>query len=163
MKYISSRESSDWLRLRGIIESPYSVKPSKIPYKQYRVPKTSSSIELLLKRLLDSKAALLIFTDWVFPHPDNLQFYKPHQVAFIRVMENIASQNPDFSKGLAFFYEPTEHAGLVSDIKASLELYWSVYFYPETASATLYFWEGELIDVWSASKSILKEIGRLLS
>ena len=163
MKYISPQDASDWIRLHEIIESPYAIKPSNIPYKQYPAPKISSSLNPLVQRLVDSKKALLVFTDWSFYHPDDWQYYKPHQIGFVEAMKDIATQYPDFSKGLALIYEAAEHAELISHINVSLELGWSVYLYPETASATMYFWEGDLIDIWSDSKSILAEADRLLS
>jgi len=161
MKYISPQDASDWLRFHGIIESPYS-KLSRAHYKQYPAPKTSSLVNSLIARLVDSKTALLVFNDWTFYHPDDWRHYKPHQTGFVQAIKDITTQCSDFSKGLAFIYEATETAELISHINVRLELGWSVYLYPETTSATVFFWEGALIDIWSDSKSVLAEADRLL-
>jgi hypothetical protein len=163
MKYISPQAASDWIRALGTIEAPYSIKPSPLPWKQYPTPETASPVNTLVKRLVDAKSALLVFNDWSFYHPEDWQYYKPHQLGFVEAMRGIASQHPGFSQGLALFFDAIEHDELTSHVSVSLELGWSVYLYPETASATVFFWEGDLIDVWSQSRAIFAEADRLPS
>ena len=163
MKYLSPLEATDWLRLRGMIEAPYAIKPSPLPWKQYPAPAAPAPVNALIKRVVDSKPALLVFVDWLFRPPEEWQFYKPHQIGFVEAMHDLAAQHTDFSKGLALVYDATECEDLTSHLDISLELGWSVYLYSETAGATMLFWEGDLIDVWSRSRTIFAEADRLLS
>jgi hypothetical protein len=162
MQYVSTLECSEWLRQNNIVEAPYSSKSHAGYYKQYHAPEKLSFAEPFVEKIVDSKSALLVFTDWIFYPPDEWQYYKSHQVSLVEAVKDAATKFPDFEKGLGFIYEPLAHAKLVSHIRGVIELGWTAYLYSETATATVLFWEGDLIDIWSESKAALKDIGKML-
>jgi hypothetical protein len=85
-------------------------------------------------------------------------------MGFVEAIHRIATaRHPDLSEGIALIYDANEASDAISHIHVALRLAWSVYLYPESATATMYFWEGDLIDIWSTSQPVFDEAGRLLS
>jgi hypothetical protein len=71
-------ECSDWLRARGIIESPYGKEePLKCDYLQFAPPEKPGPIMAFTRRLFDAfggfRGALLQFTDWGLYQEDEME------------------------------------------------------------------------------------------
>lgn len=161
-QYLPPAQCTKWLQDRNIVESPYGSKKSKSKYSdQYKIVKREEFASEVVEKLEPFKDALLVVTDWNFYHPDDWQYYKPHQLPFTKMAHAlIFEHNPIRYKGFGLLYiqNPAE---IVSHIKHCIEFGWSVYLYPDSADTTLYFWEGELMDVWSDSKTTFSNLKKL--
>ena len=163
-KYITATECTKWLHDHNMVESPYGLKENKSKYcDQYKITKREEFSSEIIEQMGSFKDGLLVFMDWNFYHPEDWKYYKPYELPFIEMVHTTTSkQNPSFDKGSGFLYADDQRIELISHIKLSIELGWSVYLYPDSATTTLFFWEGELMDVWSDSKIIFSNLKKLL-
>lgn len=168
-QYLTTSECTEWLRQHRITEAPYG-KFTLFKNKyccQYRVLNKEDFASEAVGRLASFKEALLVIVDWHFhwveDDEDPWIYYKAHQIPFIKMAQSLISQyKPIPYKGFGLLYL-NKREEIISHIKVAIEMGWSVYLYPDSADTTLYFWEGDIMDIWSNSKTIFSEFKKLVS
>jgi hypothetical protein len=146
VKTLSARACSAWLAERGISEAPYgSPQSDQCPLPQ-EAGRSSSLVRDLVAALEPFGSALLHFTDW--------PLYEPHEMAVVSTLRIACGDHYRLidSPGHVFSFE--ERDLLTGMFSLAAFYHWSAYLYFDH-QATLYCWEGDLLDLWVSEKTRL--------
>jgi len=157
MKCLTSNECSDWLRQRGIIELPY-VNNRQLMCLQFESPRDPRKLTAFVRWLFGTfgefPGALLQFTDWNTHNAD--------ETALFSSLRRIHGEQRALIDAPGHLFTSTEAAEAISHCYLAATFDWSVYLYLAAGTATVYFWEGDLIDLWTANESINQGIHEIV-
>jgi hypothetical protein len=159
MQCFTSNECSEWLRQRAIVEAPYSAnKPVHGHYFQFAPPTKPSQITAFTRGLVgelgEFTGALLVFTDWAL--------YRPDEMALIDSLRRAHGERRWLIDAPGHLFASTEQAEAIGHSYLPLVFNWSAYLYLASGFATLYFWEGDLIDFWSPDEKLTQTVLQLV-
>jgi hypothetical protein len=155
MKCLTPGECSEWLRERGIIESPYSRdEPVEGHCFQFEPPEKPSRLTAFTRALVGAfsefPGALVVFTDW--------SLYCPDEMALVASLRRGHGENRWLIDAPGHLFAPTEEAEAIGHCYLALTFGWSAYLYLASGAATVHFWEGDLIDFWSPDQSLTQKV-----
>jgi hypothetical protein len=148
------------LRERGIIESPYSRKEANGAFcLQFEPPEKPGHLTAFTRSLFDGfgefPGALLVFTDW--------DHYRPDEMTLIQSLRRGCGERRWLIDAPGHLFEVTEQTDAVGYCYLAVMFGWSAYLYLASGAVTIFFWEGDLIDVWSSDEALpgtIREIVR---
>jgi hypothetical protein len=147
MKCLTNAECSDWLRNQRMVEEPYGEPlPVGSHYKQFAPPTSARHLAAFSRHLFDwlgnYDTALLHITDW--------GLYKPDEMAVIQAIRRSHGEHRMLIDAPGHLFEAKERDELIGMFYLTVMFGWSAYLYFPAAKATIFNWEGDLIDLWSA-------------
>ena len=149
MQCFTPSECSDWLRQRSIIEFPYGTNRQAMTL-QFEPPRSARKLTAFTRQLFDAfgefSGALLQFTDWHTHNPD--------EMALIGSLRRSHGEQRWLIDAPGHLFAPTEAAEAIGQCYLASTFDWNVYLYLASGAATLYFWEGDLIDYFGFDKSV---------
>ena len=149
MQCFTPTECSEWLRERDIVEAPDGV-----PVSQFRVPKDAGRITAFTRSLFlafgDFPGGLLVFTDWAL--------YRPEEMALIDSLRRGHGEPRPLIEAPGHVFTPTEVSEAIGQSYLPIIFAWSAYMYLASGLATVYFWEGDLVDFWTSDGGTAKKI-----
>ncbi len=157
MQCFTPSECSEWLQQRGIIEFPYGTKREAMTL-QFEPPRNPRKLTAFTRELFGAfgefSGALLQFTDW--------PLYQPDEMALIVSLRRSHGEQRWLIDAPGHLFAPTEMAEAIGHYYLASIFDWSVYLYMASGAGTVYFWEGDLIDVFGFDKSISQNIHELV-
>jgi hypothetical protein len=155
MQCLTPVECSEWLRQRDIIEAPYSHdKPAAARCFQFEPPMKPSRLTAFTRALFDAfgdfPGALLVFTDWSTHNPD--------EMSLMASLRRGHGEQRWLIDAPGHLFIPTEQADAIGHSYLAVAFGWSVYLYLSSGAATVFFWEGDLIDFWSSDESLSQRV-----
>ncbi|WLI88867.1 hypothetical protein Q4S45_19515 [Massilia sp. R2A-15] len=151
MQLLSPSQCSDWLALRRIQESPYGSRPAMDTWDaQFRIGRNPHAAHAAMVAAVCGqplrKDVLIQITDWssfeTEPLPDSLNLL---QDAY-----DGAGLKTFWSGGVVF--TPNDELTLEECCQFIQAEGMSAYLYAPSPQVTLYFWEGDILDVWTSSE-----------
>jgi hypothetical protein len=150
MRCFTPNECSEWLREHGITESPYSSDVTRQFYLQFEPPVTPSRLTSFTRSIFDAfgefPGALIVFTDW--------DLYRPDEMALVDSLRRGSGEQRRLIDAPGHLFDATEQAAGIGYCYLAVIFGWSAYLYLASGAATILFWEGDLIDVWSPDESL---------
>ena len=157
MKCLTPTECSEWLRENRIIESPYSrsrEEPKGAHYLQFEPPVKPSHLTAFTRQLVgvsgEFPGALVVFTDW--------SLYRPDEMALVDSLRRGHGEHRWLIDVPGHLFAPTEGAEAIGHCYLAVMFGWSAYLYLASGAATVFFWEGDLVDVWSPDERLIQAI-----
>jgi len=148
MQCFTPIECSEWLRQRGITELPYATNRQTMTL-QFEPPRSPRKLVAFTRQLFDAfgefPGALLQFTDWNTHNPD--------EMAMIGSLRRSHGEQRWLIDAPGHVFASTEAADAIGQCYVAAMFGWSVYLYLATGAGTVYFWEGDLIDLFGFDKS----------
>lgn len=159
MQCFTPDQCSEWLRERGIIESPYLTDEANDSFcLQFEPPQKSSRLTAFTRSLFDGfgefPGALVVFTDWAL--------YRPDEMALVDSMRRGYGEQRSLIDAPGNLFGPTEQAEAIACCYLAVIFQWSAYLYLASGAATVLFWEGDLIDVWSSHEKLPQAIQEIV-
>jgi hypothetical protein len=160
MQFFTPNQSSEWLRERRIIESPYSKDEANDAFcLQFEPPEKPIRLTAFTRSLFDGfgkfPGALLVFTDWAL--------YRPDEMELIDSLRRGKGEKRWLIDAPGHLFDQTEQAAAVGYCYLAVIFGWSAYLYLASGAVTVLFWEGDFIDVWSSDETLpftIREIVR---
>lgn len=157
MQCLTDNEVSQWLRERKIPEAPYHQGSSPGYHLQFHVPKSHRAKDTFIRNyfslLICNSETLVHITDWgLYTESEMIP------VLGIRALHS-ESRNLIDAPGHSLESDETEAGIALMTLTASFA--WSSYLYCPRNHATLYNWEGDILDFWTdnfAQISIMKTL-----
>jgi hypothetical protein len=151
MKCFTPSECSEWLRKLEIVEAPYSLDNSAEAYAfQFEPPSKPGRLTAFMRALFDAfgefPGALLVFDDWSLYHPD--------EMAIIESLRRGHGEHRHLIDAPGHLFTSVEVAEAIGHCYLALMYGWSAYLYILSGAATVLFWEGDLVDIWSADEKV---------
>jgi hypothetical protein len=155
MKCLAPNECSDWLRERGIVESPYGQDTAPdVLCLQFEPPEKPSELTAFTRALFDSfgefPGALVVFTDWELYHPDEM-------AVFESLRRSHGDRRP-LIDAPGHLFKSEERAEAIAHIYLAVLFGWTAYLYLSSRATTVLFWEGDLVDVWAGDERLLQAV-----
>ncbi len=155
MKCLTSNECSEWLRERGIVEAPYSQDTAAEDFCfQFEPPREPNRLTAFTRALFDTfgefDGALVVFTDWSVYHPD--------EMALIDSLRRGQGERRALIDAPGHLFSSAEQAEAIAHCYLAVMFGWTAYLYLSSATATVLFWEGDLLDFWSDDERLIKEV-----
>lgn len=155
MQCITPSECSEWLHARGIAESPYSSgKVVGAGYFQFEPPRKLMAVTAFTRWLFEEfgefSGALVMFTDWRSYHLD--------EMALVGSLRRSHAEQRPLIDAPGHVFASSEQAEAIGNCYLALTFGWSAYLYLASGAATVYFWEGDLIDFWSPREELTKAV-----
>jgi hypothetical protein len=148
MQCFTPSECSEWLRQRGITELPYATNRQTMTL-QFEPPRSPRKLVAFTRQLFDAfgefPGALLQFTDWNTHHPD--------EMAMIGSLRRSHGEQRRLIDAPGHLFASAEAAEAISHCYVAAMFDWSAYLYLASGAGTVYFWEGDLIDLFGFDKS----------
>lgn len=159
MKCLTPKECSDWLRERDIFEAPYSQEAAADDFCfQFEPPTKPSRLTAFTRRLFGTfgefSGALVVFTDWAL--------YQPDEMALVDSLRRGHGERRDLIDAPGHLFTSAELAEAIAHCYVAVMFGWSAYLYLPSGAATIYFWEGDLVDFWSADESLIKAVREII-
>jgi hypothetical protein len=140
-------ECSEWLRQRSIIEFPYGTARQTMTL-QFEPPRNPRELTAFTRQLFDTfgefPGTLLQFTDWDTSNPD--------EEAIIGSLRRSHGEQRQLIDAPGHLFSATEAAEAIGHCYLAAAFDWSVYLYLASGAGTVYFWEGDLIDLFGFDK-----------
>ena len=153
VQVLTANECSAWLRQRAIIESPYANNRSKMSL-QFEPPRSPRRLTAFTRQLFeafgDFPGALVQFTDWNTHNPD--------EMALFDSLRRSHGEQRTIIEAPGHLFASTEAAEALGHCYLVATFDWSAYLYLASGAATVYFWEGDLVDLWSCDESIHQKV-----
>jgi hypothetical protein len=169
MKCLTVTECSDWLSRHGIAEEPYGRKSKSLDHCfQFEPPTDAAGIMSLVRCLIGNQGklsneweefggilgkfegGLIIFEDW--------ETYPPDMICLITSIRQAHGEKRGLSDAPGHLFEGDEDADVISQCYLIIMFGWTAYLCLALKRATLLFWEGDLIDFWSADEDLLDAV-----
>lgn len=155
MKCLTLIECSEWLRERRIIDAPYSREEPMEAYGfQFEPPIKPSRLTAFTRQLVgvsgEFPGALVVFTDWAL--------YRPDEMALVDSLRRGHGEHRRLIDAPGHLFAPTEEAEAIGHCYLSVMFGWSAYLYLASGAVTVFFWEGDLVDVWSPDEKLTRSI-----
>ena len=146
MQILSPSQCSTWLALRAMPDDPYSNPPVGTRYARLIPPKTENGVLQVADALFSSPnpaEVLLQVTDWShYGSPDEMPLpLQRAQVAITSLFESVG-----------FVFEATEAAFARECCSFAFSSGMSASVYIPIRQLSIHLWEGDFIELWSASK-----------
>ena len=159
MKCLTPTECSEWLRERGIIESPYSGdEPVKAHCIQFEPPANPRRLTAFTRALVATSGefpgALVVFTDW--------SLYRADEMALVNSLRRGHGEHRWLIDAPGHLFESPEEAEAIGHCYLAVTFGWSAYLYLASGVATVFFWEGDLVDFWSSDESLTQAVLRVV-
>ena len=161
MKCFTENECSEWLRERAIVEKPYSRNKSEENrdyYFQFEPPVKTRHLVAFTQNLFlafgEFPGALLVFNDW--------NTYPPNAMAVIDSLRRGHGDLRPLIEAPGHWFAASEQAEAIGHSYLAVTFGWSAYLYLATGKATVLFWEGDLVDFWSADRTLVESVGTLI-
>ncbi|WP_144062271.1 hypothetical protein [Cupriavidus sp. GA3-3] len=156
MKALSPSECSAWLKREGCRENPYGGKEfSPASYIQFAISKAdggvSQTIDCIRTLLGSPRTCLFQVTDW--------SRYAEHENSRLIDLESKTSGNPFDAWGMVF--DASEVDEMFECCFRVVQCGMSAYLYVPRI-ATVYFWEGDLVDVWTNGPAMWDRLAQWL-
>lgn len=149
MQCFTPTECSEWLRQRDIAEAPRGV-----PVWQFGLPKEAGRIIAFTRSLFlafgDFPGGLLVFTDWAL--------YRPDEMALIDSLRRRHGERRPLIEAPGHVFTPAEVSEATGQSYLPIIFAWSAYMYLASGLATVYFWEGDLVDFWTSDSGATKKV-----
>lgn len=160
VKCLAPNECSEWLRSRKIIEAPYRSNETAKAFRfQCQPPTKPGQITALTRTLFDSFGqcydVLLVFDDW--------SLYQPDEMAVVQSLRRAHGEEHPLTEKPGHLFSANERAEAVGHCYLALIFGWSAYLYLSTGVASLYFWEGDLIDFYTSDNSLTERLREILN
>ena len=144
MKCLTRSECSEWLKRNNLVESPYQ-KCRENLYVQFEAPGKPRRLTAFARRLMailgPFSGALILFEDWSPCESDAM--------ALIDAIRRGYDERRFLIDAPGHLFESTEADQVIGLCYLTLLFGWTAYLYlPQPVSATVLFWEGDLMDVW---------------
>jgi hypothetical protein len=157
MECLTAKECRRRIDGRGMLYAPH---PHQVACTaQLRLPATSperASVGGRLAPLVERESSvLLVVDDW--------GLYKQEEMAQLDAIRTAVGEMRTLIEAPGHLLRKPEHA-LFTDLTSLILGFpsrWSFYLYGLSSEFTLYFWEGDFLDVWS-SKGVVSELRELL-
>jgi hypothetical protein len=158
MNFITEKECSDWLERNEILRAPYRRKPlpDKLQWIQFapRARSDSEIVEDLVATAGNFEGCLVKIEDWNWDSE-----YEGDPTAALRAAHGEERSLIEVP-GFVFQREDLEAA---EDLcRTILSRGWTAYLYFLSRSATILFWEGDLIDFWTADADTLHRVEQMI-
>ncbi len=154
MKCLTLNECSDWLRERGIVEDPYSQDKGDDFCFQFEPPTNPRRLTAFTRELFDTfgefSGALVVFTEWAL--------YRPDEMSLVDSLRRGHGEHRALIDAPGHLFGPAEQAEAIAHCYLALMFGWTAYLYLPSARATVLFWEGALIDFWSADERLTESV-----
>jgi len=158
MRCLTASECSEWLQQRSIVELPYSTNRQRISF-QFEPPRNPRQLTAFVRGLFDAfgefPGALLQFTDWTTSNPDEL--------ATFGALRRSHGEQRWLIDAPGHLFSPSEAAEAIGHCYLAASYDWSFYVYLASGAATIYFWEGDLIDYFGVDAALTKKICELVN
>lgn len=116
---------------------------------QFEPPRSPRKLTAFTRQLFDTfgefPGALLQFTDWETSNPD--------EMAMISSLRRSHGEQRWLIDAPGHLFSPTEAAEAIGHCYLAATIDWSFYLYLASGADTVYFWEGDLIDLFGFGKS----------
>jgi len=149
MQCFTPNECSEWLRQRNILETP-----KRPPHLQFGLPTEAGRVIALIRSLFlafgDFPGGLLVFTDWAL--------YRPDEMALIDSLRHAHGEARPLIEAPGHVFTASEVAEAIGQSYLPIIFAWSAYMYLASGMATVYFWEGELVDFWTSDSGFAKKV-----
>ena len=149
MQCFTPTECSEWLRQRDIAEAPHGA-----PVSQFGLPKEAGRIIAFTRSLFlafgDFPGGLLVFTDWAL--------YKPDEMTLIDSLRRGHGERRPLIEAPGHVFTPAEVSEAIGQSYLPIIFAWSSYMYLASGLATVYFWEGDLVDFWTSDSGTTKKV-----
>jgi hypothetical protein len=155
MNCLTPNECSDWLRVLGIVESPYSQDAAVEDFCfQFEPPIKPSRLTAFTRNLFNTfgefSGALVVFTDWAL--------YRPDEMALIDSLRRGHGERRPLIDAPGHLFGSAEQAEAIAHCYLAVIFGWTAYLYLPSGAATALFWEGDLVDFWSADASLTQAV-----
>jgi hypothetical protein len=157
MKMLSEKKCAEWLVSHDIPEAPYS-RPAHTAafYAQVRLPAQPLRQAAISRQLVVTcapfESALLQFTDWVF--------YKADEMAVLGGLRTLHGDSRPMIESPGHLLDVAERDLLIGMLSLAMHYGYSAYLYFDHG-ATVFCWEGEILDFWCSDESRAAEVTRL--
>lgn len=154
MQILTPENCTKWLASNGLLESPYGeAVPQATQYVQLNISQcpvaANIAIDVLARIVKDGFNALIQITDWS-------SFEIQELYPALSDLRNAKDWSTFWRGGVAF--QPGEEGCLKELTQYVFEEGMSAYLYVVKPQITFYFWEGELLDIWSQQEPVLEKI-----
>jgi len=151
MKCLTPSQCSEWLSEHDIFESPYSCAEANDEYYlQFEPPERPSRLTAFTRSLFEGfgefSGALVVFTDWAL--------YRPDEMALIDSIRRGSGEQRWLIDAPGHLFERSEQLNAIGLCYLAVIFGWSAYLYLASGAVTVFFWEGDLIDIWSSDETI---------
>jgi hypothetical protein len=157
MHCFTPTECSKWLQEHSIFESPYGNRFQEMRF-QIEPPRNPRSLIQFTRGLFDTfgefPGALLQFIDWNTHNAD--------ETAMIDSLRRGHGEKRWLIDAPGHLFASHEIAEAIGHCYLTTIFDWSAYLYPASGIATVYFWEGDLIDFWSNDDLFTRKIEDLV-
>ncbi|SKA88546.1 hypothetical protein SAMN02745166_01441 [Prosthecobacter debontii] len=163
MNCLTESEISQWLRQRQTTEAPYqSPQGSSSRYHlQFESPKNHLGIDSFFRQYLEqivgASETLTHITDW--------GLYTPSEMIAIMGIRALNSEMRYLIDSPGHLLVPrngeTETETVIALMSLTTHFSWCAYLYCPANRATLYTWEGEIMDFWTDRETQFKTMEKL--
>jgi hypothetical protein len=148
-----SGNCADWLQERGIVEDPYSQPTATDNFCfQFELPVKASRLTAFTRWWFHTfgefSGALFVFTDWAL--------YRPDEMALVDSLRRGHGERRALIDAPGHLFSSAEQAEAIAHCYLSVMFGWTAYLYLPSGAATVLFWEGELVDFWSADRCLIQ-------
>lgn len=92
----------------------------------------------------------MVFTDW--------SLYRPDEMALVTSLRRGHGEHRRLIDAPVHLFGPTEEAETIGHCYMAMTFDWSTYVYLASDAATVHFWEGDLVDVWSSNERLTQTV-----
>ena len=155
MKCFTQEEIDHWLTEQQVTPSPYGKSESPNHYLQFKMPGRALANSAFIRNfLMQSQSKILVdVTDW--------PTYEPAEMLIIDSLRHKCGESRNLIDAPGHLFSAEESEWVIALFGHIGSFEWNGYLYRPNDLATLYCWEGELYDFWSADADTHLALTRL--
>lgn len=144
MRCLDQSEITQWLTERQVTPEPYGRSDLPTHYRQFELPSRPLANAAFVRRFLamSNDEILVHITDW--------STYEPAEMAVVDSLRKASGESRHLIDAPGHLFPADESELAIALFGHAGNFEWNAYLYRPNDFATLYNWEGELYDFWSA-------------
>ena len=144
MRCLDQSEITRWLTERQVTPEPYGKSDSPTHYLQFKFPSRPLANAAFIRCFLalNEGEILVHVTDW--------PTYEPSEMAVVDSLRKASGESRRLIDAAGHLFSADESELAIALFGHTGNFEWNAYLYRPNDFATLYNWEGELHDFWSA-------------